>query len=165
MPSSRGSFRPRDWTHVSASPALQADSLPLSHQGSPCRQRPRITYICIQTTLEEGGSLVNSACLCAQLCPILWPHGLYGSNPHSWKSPALTGRFFTTVPPGKPPVNSRYSVNATSSLRSLGEFKFVAVQSLSRARPHGLQLAGLPVLHHLPELAQTQVHWVGDPLR
>ena len=52
----------------------------------------------------------------------------------SWKSPALTGGFFTTKSPGKPPVNSRCSVNATSSFRSLGEFKFVAVQSLSRAR-------------------------------
>ena len=33
---SRGSSRPWDQTHVScASPALQADSLPLGHQGSP----------------------------------------------------------------------------------------------------------------------------------
>ena len=32
MPSSRGSSLPRDWT---GSPALQTDSLPLSHQGSP----------------------------------------------------------------------------------------------------------------------------------
>ena len=33
MPSSRGPFQPRDRTHVSL--ALQADSLPLSHWGSP----------------------------------------------------------------------------------------------------------------------------------
>ena len=33
MPSSRGSSQPRDQT---APPALQADSLPLSHRGSPC---------------------------------------------------------------------------------------------------------------------------------
>ena len=32
MPSSRGFSQPRDWTR---SPALQAESLPLSHQGSP----------------------------------------------------------------------------------------------------------------------------------
>jgi len=32
MPLSRGSSKPRDQTHT---PALQADSLPLSHQGSP----------------------------------------------------------------------------------------------------------------------------------
>ena len=34
MPSSRGSSRPRDQTHVSVAPALQADSLLLSHWGS-----------------------------------------------------------------------------------------------------------------------------------
>ena len=32
IPFSRGSSQPRDWT---TSPSLQADSLPLSHQGSP----------------------------------------------------------------------------------------------------------------------------------
>ena len=36
MPSSRGSSWLRDWTHVSCSPGLQADFLPLSHLGSPC---------------------------------------------------------------------------------------------------------------------------------
>ena len=35
MPSSRGSSRLRDWTHVSMSPAWQADFLSLSHLGSP----------------------------------------------------------------------------------------------------------------------------------
>ena len=29
--------------------------------------------------------------------------------------------------------------------------------------PHGLQHARLPVLHYLPELAQTHVHWVVTP--
>ena len=31
--------------------------------------------------------------------------------------------------------------------------------------PHGLQHARLPVLHHLPELAQTHVHKVGDAIQ
>ena len=31
--------------------------------------------------------------------------------------------------------------------------------------PHGLQHSRLPVLHHLPELAQTRVHWVGDAIQ
>ena len=30
---------------------------------------------------------------------------------------------------------------------------------------HGLQLPGFPVLHHLLELAQTHVHWVGDAIQ
>ena len=29
-------------------------------------------------------------------------------------------------------------------------------------QPHGLSMPGFPVLHHLPELAQTHVHRVGD---
>ena len=32
-------------------------------------------------------------------------------------------------------------------------------------RPHGLQHAGFPVLHHLLELAQTHVHWVSDAIQ
>ena len=32
-------------------------------------------------------------------------------------------------------------------------------------RPHWLQHARLPILHHLPELAQTQVHWVSDAIQ
>ena len=32
-------------------------------------------------------------------------------------------------------------------------------------RPHGLQHARLPVLHHLSELAQTHVHWVSDAIQ
>ena len=31
-------------------------------------------------------------------------------------------------------------------------------------RPHGLQHARLRVLHYLPELVQTHVHWVGDAI-
>ena len=35
MPSSKESSQPRDQIHVSCSPALQLNSLPLSHQRSP----------------------------------------------------------------------------------------------------------------------------------
>ena len=31
--------------------------------------------------------------------------------------------------------------------------------------PHGLQHPGFPVLHHLPEFAQTHVHWVRDTIQ
>ena len=36
------------------------------------------------------------------------------------------------------------------------------MQSLS-CDPMACNTPGFPVLHHLPELAQTHVHWVGDP--
>ena len=32
-------------------------------------------------------------------------------------------------------------------------------------RPHGLQHARFPVLHHLPEFPQTHVHWVDDAIQ
>ena len=43
------------------------------------------------------------------------------------------------------------------------------VQSLSRTQlfvtPVDCSTPGFPVLHHLPEFAQTHVHWVGDAIR
>ena len=44
----------------------------------------------------------------------------------------------------------------------------VVVQSLSHVRlcdPMDCSTPGLPVLHHLPELAQTHVHWVSDAIQ
>ena len=42
--SSWGSFRPRDQTCISVSPALQADSLLLSHGGSPPKAHIPVRY-------------------------------------------------------------------------------------------------------------------------
>ena len=44
----------------------------------------------------------------------------------------------------------------------------VVVQSLSHIRlcdPMDCSMPGFPVLHHLPELAQTHVHWVSDAIQ
>ena len=45
----------------------------------------------------------------------------------------------------------------------------VVVQSLSHVRllvtPMDCSILGFPVLHHLPELAQTHVHWIGDAIQ
>ena len=45
---------------------------------------------------------------------------------------------------------------------------FVVVQSLGHVQlcdPMDCSLPGFPVLHHLKELAQTHVHWVGDVIQ
>ena len=45
---------------------------------------------------------------------------------------------------------------------------FVVVQSLSRVslcEPMDCSMPGFPVLHYLPEFAQTHVHWVGDAVQ
>ena len=36
---------------------------------------------------------------------------------------------------------------------------------LAHRDPMGCSRPGFPVLHHLPELAQTQVHWIGDAIQ
>ena len=45
---------------------------------------------------------------------------------------------------------------------------FVVVQLLSHVRlwdPMDCSTPGLPVLHHLPEVAQTHIYWVGDAIQ
>ena len=41
----------------------------------------------------------------------------------------------------------------------------VAQSCLTLCTPMNCSTAGFPVLHHLPELAQTHVHWVGDTIQ
>ena len=55
-------------------------------------------------------------------------------------------------------------------LISLSEMKLCfVVQSLSRVRlfstPWDCSIPGFPVLHHLPEFAQTHVQWVSDAIQ
>ena len=42
---------------------------------------------------------------------------------------------------------------------------YSVAQSCPTLWPHGLQYPGFPVLHHLPEFAQTHVHWVSDAIQ
>ena len=52
-------------------------------------------------------------------------------------------------------------------LENFGMLQFSSIQSLSLVRlcdPMGCRMPGFPVLHQLPELAQTHAHWVGDAI-
>ena len=42
---------------------------------------------------------------------------------------------------------------------------FLLISVSDSLQPHGLQHKRLPVLHHLPEFAQTHVHWVSDAIQ
>ena len=53
-------------------------------------------------------------------------------------------------------INS-YMVDTVVSLRTWGQY-FVVYD------PIGCSTPGFPVLHHLPELAQTHLHWVSDAI-
>ena len=45
------------------------------------------------------------------------------------------------------------------------QFSTVAQSCLILCKPMDCSTPGLPVLHYLPELAQTHVHWVGDAIQ
>ena len=64
-------------------------------------------------------------------------------EPKSPASPALSGKFATTEPPGKP------------------NRVWPAVESLSQI----CSTPGFPVLHYLPEFAKTHVYWVSDAIQ
>ena len=67
------------------------------------------------------------------------------------QSPALAGRFFTSEPPRKFFLIAVYC-SVTQSCPTLCD-------------PMNRSMPGLPVLHHLPKLCQTHVHWVSDAIQ
>ena len=55
----------------------------------------------------------------------------------------------------------------TENGKARSQLPVLFVQSLSRVQlcdPMDCSTPGFPVLHHLPEFAQTQVHWVSDTI-
>ena len=89
-----------------------------------------------------------------------------GNKPTSPVSPALAGRFLTTVPPGKPPRSIFY-------LNSIKHIAYIhcmlwkcSVQLLSHIRlfvtPWTAACQGFPAHHQLQELTQTHIHRIGD---
>ena len=54
------------------------------------------------------------------------------------------------------------SILSTNQIRLLLYSHSVMSNSL---RPHDCPMLGFPVLHYIPELAQTHVHWFGDTIQ
>ena len=98
-------------------------------------------------------------------------------------SPALVGRFFTTVPSRKPSYISRYRYNFVHHLHLADEeikmqrikilpepnlsvqFRSVALPCPTLCDPMNRSTPGLPVHHQLPELTQIHAHRVGDAIQ
>ena len=78
MPSSRGSSDPEIEPVSPASPALQADSLPLSHQGSPKSFLPAYKYTFSYTTLKKN--LITFSVLLSNFYISSYRRDLYSSN-------------------------------------------------------------------------------------
>ena len=67
-------------------------------------------------------------------------------------SPTLAGRFFTSMPPGKPPHRQCCYCSVAQSCPTL-------------CNPMHCSMPGLSVPHHLPKFAQIHVHCIGDAIQ
>ena len=82
------------------------------------------------------------------------PHPSPGELPGTGNEPtfsALAHRLFTTEPPGKPLLLPHCCCSVAKSCPTL-------------CNPMDYSKPGSPVLHHLPEFAQTHVHWGDDAI-
>ena len=86
----------------------------------------------------------------------LWNPPRSGSQP---VSPALAGRFLSTVPPGK-----SLNLHRVEGIISV-QFSSVAQSCLTLCNPMDCSTPGFPVNHHLPEFTQTHVHHVSDAIQ
>ena len=66
-------------------------------------------------------------------------------------SPELAGWFFITEPPVKP--------------RVVGLLLFSGSVMSDPLEAHDCNMPGFPVLHYLPKLAQTHIHWVSGTIQ
>ena len=102
------------------------------------------------------------------LCPWNFPgKNTPGDLPNPGIKPAshaLTGRFFTTVPPGMPQQRGIVMQIWTWAERSV-QFSSVALLCLTLWDITNHSIPGLPVHHQLQEFTQTHVHWVGDAIQ
>ena len=106
-------------------------------------------------------------------------------DPYLLHLPLSAGRFFTTVPPGKPKGDAvtasgnKQSFSFPShlptiiapknsnplSLSSSAQFSSAAQLCPTLCDPMNCSMPGLPVHHQLPEFTQTHVHRVGDAIQ
>ena len=79
----------------------------------------------------------------------------------SWKQSDPRERLKTTIWP------SLYLPKRTQTKDRDDHYQFSSVAQLwpTLFDPMDCSKPGFPVLHHLPELAQTHVHWVGDAIQ
>ena len=128
-------------------------------------------------------------CLVAQSSPTLWPHGLeptrllcplgilparileWVAMPSFWGSSqprdrtqvsCIIGRFFTIWA-----TREAHSLYKQDNIQSKTPFccSSVAQSCLTLCDPRDCIMPGFPILHHLPELAQTYVQWVSDAIQ
>ena len=90
-------------------------------------------------------TLVLDTQFCICLSSFLWPHG-------TWDLSSPTGDELTSL------VLEMLSLNHVCCC-SVAKLRPALCNSMDWSTP------GFPVLHYLPEFAQTHVHWVGDAIQ
>ena len=149
MPPTRGSSWLRDWTHPMA-PALQAASLPLSHQGSPP----------IHDILFQKSDKMWTFHYCfwfknVELFLLCWANVILKNV---WYS--IT-HFCYCVDNIINKMNGLYNI---SNFFLKTQFSSVAQSCLTLCETMNRSTPGLPVHHHLPEFTQTHVYRVSDAI-
>ena len=116
-----------------------------------------ISYFLLVGAEEQGGcerwpSLkVNKELVCEQWRKQDWPQ-IARCTGKKWFLQAWT-------------LASSHTQKTTKSLDMRDLFLFSRSVVSDSLWPHGLQHADFPVLHHLQEFAQTNVHWVSDAIQ
>ena len=62
-------------------------------------------------------------------------------------------------------TQSWISISSSFHIHPVPPFSFVAQSCSTLCDPMNCSMPGFPVLHHLPELAQTHIHWVNDAIQ
>ena len=142
--------------------------------------RRQVTLRCIYINIYVYMYIYISVLSCARLFATLWTVACQA--PLSWdfpgKNPGLGCHFLLqgNLPsPGVKPASPALLMDSVPTKPSgkpihsgVSLTKYVVVQSLSHVRlcnPTDNSTAGFPVLHYLPEFAETRIHWVGDTIQ
>ena len=142
--------------------------------------RRQVTLRCIYINIYVYMYIYTSVLSCARLFATLWTVACQA--PLSWdfpgKNPGLGCHFLLqgNLPsPGVKPASPALLMDSVPTEPSgkpihsgVSLTKYVVVQSLSHVRlcnPTDNSTAGFPVLHYLPEFAETHIHWVGDTMQ
>ena len=103
------------------------------------------------------------------LCPLQWKHWVFITGPPG-KSPPFFNQMHVLVSQLKDVANKRKKTtkpleSERFNLEPSVQFSSVTQSYLTLFDPMDCSMPGLPVLHQLPEPAQTHVHWVSDAIQ
>ena len=128
-------------------------------------------------TLEESLTICYEVLLVAQLCLTLWDpidwslpgssvRGVFQARILGWVAISFSGRgiFLTHLLWNYISITIQFSSCTFGRLSSV-HFNSVTLSCPTLCDPMDCSTPGFPVHHQIPELTQTQVHWVDDAIQ